>query len=39
MKIAYLLYGQPRDFNYGYNNIREFLSKQNDASVDFFYHC
>ena len=38
MRIAVLLFGQPRDYTTGYKNITKFLSKQN-AEVDFFYHC
>jgi hypothetical protein len=39
MKIAVVLYGQPRDYIKGYNNIMEFVKKQKDCNFDFFYHC
>jgi len=39
MKVAFLMYGQPRNYLSGYNVIKKFLSNQNDANVDFFYHC
>jgi hypothetical protein len=34
-KIAYCLYGQPRNFNEGYKNIKKFVEKYD---VDFYYH-
>jgi hypothetical protein len=39
MKVACLLYGQPRDYISGYNKIMDFFFKQPNISVDFFYHC
>lgn len=38
MNIAVVLYGQPRDYLKGYNNIMEFIKKQKDCKFDFFYH-
>lgn len=38
MNIAVVLYGQPRDYVKGYNNIMNFLKKQN-TTFDFFFHC
>ena len=38
MKIAIVLFGQPRDYMKGYNNIMEFINKQKDCTFDFFYH-
>jgi len=34
MNIAVVLYGQPRDYKRGYNNIMSFLN----SKADFFYH-
>jgi hypothetical protein len=39
MKVAFALYGQPRDYQTGYNNITNFISKHKDIEFDFFYHC
>ena len=39
MNIAVVLYGQPRDYLKGYNNIMAFIEKQKDCKFDFFYHC
>ena len=39
MNIAVVLYGQPRDYLKGYNNIMEFIKMQDDCKFDFFYHC
>jgi len=38
MRVAYCLYGQPRRFKEGYNNIMNFLKKTPDITFDFFYH-
>ena len=38
MKIAVVLYGQPRDYMAGYTILIDFLIKQN-IEFDFFYHC
>lgn len=38
MNIAVVLYGQPRDYIKGYNNIMAFIQKQSDCKFDFFYH-
>jgi hypothetical protein len=38
MRIACLLYGQPRDYMGGYSHIMAFI-KQNNIEVDFFYHA
>ena len=38
MNIAVVLYGQPRDYIRGYNNIMEFIKIQDDCKFDFFYH-
>jgi hypothetical protein len=37
MKIALLLFGQPRDYMKGYHNIMSFI-KQNKIEIDVFYH-
>ena len=34
VKIAYCLYGQPRNFAKGYKNIKKFVEKY---EVDFYY--
>jgi len=39
MKIAIALYGQPRNYKGGYENIMQFLRNQTNVDVDFFYHC
>jgi hypothetical protein len=39
MKIAIVLFGQPRDYVTGYNNIMNFIKQHTDCSFDFFYHC
>ena len=38
MRVAYCLYGQPRRFKEGYDNIMIFLKKTPDITFDFFYH-
>jgi hypothetical protein len=38
MRVAIVLYGQPRDYLKGYKNIMNFVKSQ-DCSFDFFYHC
>jgi len=37
-RVAYCLYGQPRELLNGYNNIMSFLKKFKNIDVDFFYH-
>jgi len=39
MKIAYILSGQPRNFDKGYSIISNFIKKQTNIKVDFFFHC
>ena len=41
MKIAYLLYGQPRNYKDGYENIKNLFKENNinRVDVDFFFHC
>jgi hypothetical protein len=40
MRVACVLFGQPRYYETGYNNIRHFFQNQNsNVQVDFFYHC
>jgi len=38
MRVAYCLYGQPRLFKEGHENIIKFLRKNPNITVDFFYH-
>ena len=38
-KVAYILYGQPRNHTNGCIKILNFLLKQHNIEVDFFYHC
>jgi FkbM family methyltransferase len=37
-KVAYCLYGQPRDYKLGFYNINKFINKQKDYKFDLFYH-
>jgi hypothetical protein len=39
MRVACVLYGQPRDYIKGYNNIMQFYKNQENVIIDFFYHC
>ena len=39
MNIAICLYGQPRDYNYGYNCISNFIKNNNKNKYDIFFHC
>ena len=39
MRIAILLYGQPRSYLNGHELIRKFLANQTNVEVDFLYHC
>jgi hypothetical protein len=39
MRVAVVLFGQPRDYLKGYNNIIRFIKLQNNCEFDFFYHC
>jgi hypothetical protein len=39
MKIAIVLYGQPRDYLTGYRNIMAFIKQQSNCTFDFFYHA
>jgi hypothetical protein len=39
MKIAIVLFGQPREHIKGYNAIMSFINKHKDCEFDFFYHC
>ena len=39
MRIAILLYGQPRDYMRGYSHIMNFIRLQTNIEVDFFYHA
>jgi hypothetical protein len=39
MKIAVILFGQPRDYINGHYKIMEYCNKQEGYSFDFFYHC
>ena len=36
MNIAVVLYGQPRDYIKGYNNIMKFIKTQDNCKFDFF---
>lgn len=38
MKIAVVLYGQPRDYLTGYRNIMTFIKQHPTCTFDFFYH-
>lgn len=39
MRIAVVLYGQPRNYLKGYDNIINFIKRQHGCEFDFFYHC
>ena len=39
MRIAITFYGQPRDYKQGFENLQNFISKQTDIHIDYFYHC
>ena len=40
MKVAVVIYGQPRDYNRGYHNLQRFFThhRNSEANVDYFYH-
>lgn len=39
MKFAICMYGQPRDYKYGYGLISEFMKINNEHTYDFFFHA
>jgi len=39
MKIACVLFGQPRNYMMGYNNLMKFFKDQSGVEVEYFYHC
>lgn len=39
MKFAICLYGQPRNYKYGYNLISEFMKTNYEHTYDLFFHC
>ena len=39
MKVAICLYGQPRDYKYGYTLINNFIKNNSENSYNFFFHC
>lgn len=39
MKIAICLYGQPRDYKYGYKCINNIIKNNSENTYDFFFHC
>jgi hypothetical protein len=39
MRVAVVLYGQPRDYLNGFRKISEFCKKQQNVRFDIFYHC
>lgn len=39
MKIAFCLYGQPRCYQEGFNNINEFVLANKEYQFDFFFHA
>lgn len=38
-KIAICLYGQPRNYKYGYNCINNLIKENSEYIYDFFFHC
>jgi len=39
MNVAVCLYGQPRDYKYGYDRINNFIKNNSENTYDFFFHC
>jgi len=39
MKVAICLYGQLRDYKYGYTCISNFIKNNSENTYDFFFHC
>ncbi len=39
MKIAVCLYGQPRDYEYGYTCLKRLIEANPENTYDFFFHC
>ena len=39
MNIAIILYGQPRNYLKGYNNINTFINSHKNCKFNFFFHC
>ena len=39
MRLAICLFGQPRNYKKGYEVLTNFIKKQGDITVDFFYHA
>jgi len=39
MRVALILYGQPRDYLSGYNTIKQYCNSQENVVFDCFYHC
>ena len=39
MKVACVLFGQPRDYMTGYNTITKYFKDQSGVEVEYFYHC
>ena len=39
MKVSICIYGQPRDYKYGYECIRNLIKNNSKNTYDFFFHC
>lgn len=39
MKIAICLYGQPRDYGYGYTCLKRLIDANPENTYEFFFHC
>jgi hypothetical protein len=39
MKIAVCLYGQPREYEYGYTCLNKLIEANPENTYDFFFHC
>ena len=39
MKIAICLYGQARNYNYGYQCVKEMIEQNKEHTYDIYFHC
>ena len=39
MRVAYCLYGQPRDYRTGFKYVKEFLERNSYVTFDFYFHA
>lgn len=38
MRVAYCLYGQPRDYRSGFKHVKEFIERNSYVTFDFYFH-